>query len=147
MVALSSFAAGEIMRTIGARDPESGGILLGPIGRPEVTDFYFDPKGTCTGATYTPHHQSLRRMMREEWMPAGIDLKGFVHSHPRGARSLSPGDLSYIGRLLRANPDMDRFVAPVVFPHEFRMQVFVVLAEAPRTPLTARLHLIEIQGN
>jgi len=135
------------MRIIGARAPESGGILLGPIGRPEVTEFFFDAMGTCTGATYTPHHISLQRMMREEWMPAGIDLKGFVHSHPRNAKFLSPGDLSYIARLLRANPDMDRFIAPVVFPHEFRMHVFVVLAEAPRTPLTARLHLLEQPGN
>lgn len=35
----------QIMCTIGARPAETGGILLGPVGSDDVTDFYFDTSG------------------------------------------------------------------------------------------------------
>jgi hypothetical protein len=69
--------------------------------------------------------------MREEWLPAGIDMKGFCHSHPGRTERLSAGDMQYIGRLLAINPDMRIFAAPIVLPHEFRMRAYVVLSDQP----------------
>ena len=62
----------QIMCTIGARRPETGGILLGPIGSNDVTDFYFDATAACTGATYSPDHVTLRRKMKETGCPPGL---------------------------------------------------------------------------
>ena len=120
-----------IMGSIGARGPETGGILLGPIGSSDITDFYFDATASCSTATYTPDYVTLNRMMRQVWMPGGLDMKGFVHSHPGGFDRLSAGDLEYIHRLLKKNPDMSFFAAPIVIPEAFRLRAIVVLADEP----------------
>src|SRR6266496_649312 len=124
----------QIMCTIGARRPETGGILLGPIGSNDITDFYFDATASCSGATYTPDYVTLRRKMQEGWMPAGLDMKGFVHSHPGEFDRLSHGDLAYIRRLLERNLDMSVFAAPIVIPQVFRLRAIVVLADRIRLP-------------
>lgn len=129
------------MHTIGARTPETGGLLLGPVDRDVITHFHFDNTARCTGSTYTPDHVSLRKKMREDWLPNGVDMKGFAHSHPRKSDCLSMGDLSYITRLLKANKDMDRFVAPVILTHEFCIRVFVILRDDVQTPRLANVTL------
>jgi proteasome lid subunit RPN8/RPN11 len=123
-----------IMHTIGALPPESGGILLGPVGSDLVTDFYFDASARCTGATYAPDHLTLQRKMCEHWLPNGLDMKGFAHSHPGGFDRLSEGDLRYIGRLLAKNPDMNVFAAPIIVPEQFRVRAIVVLRDRPDQP-------------
>ncbi len=139
IVKISRNVCKDILHTIGSQKPESGGILLGPIGSNDVTDFFFDNHGSCTGSTYSPDHVTLMRKMKEEWLPAGIDLKGFVHSHPSRFDSLSAGDMTYINRLLDINDDMPMFIAPIVIPQEFRMRPIVVLRDKPRVPREARL--------
>lgn len=120
-----------IMCSVGVQPAETGGILLGPIGSGEITDFFFDASASCSSVTYTPDHVTLRRKMRDEWLPAGLDFKGFVHSHPGNFDRLSGGDLAYIRRLLEKNPDIAAFAAPIVIPHQFRFRPFVVLRERP----------------
>lgn len=129
----------DIMLTIGMRPAESGGILLGPVGTNDVTDFFFDDGGSCTGASYTPDCITLRQKMKDEWLPAGIGMKGFVHSHPGSFDRLSTGDLIYINRLLDKNEDMTMFVAPIVIPSQFRLRPLVVLRDKPRIAHEARL--------
>ena len=131
----------QIMCTIGTRRPETGGILLGPVGSNDITDFYFDSTALCSGATYTPDHITLRRKMKEIWLPAGLDMKGVVHSHPGGFDRLSGGDLLYIRRLLERNPDMDLFAAPIVIPESFRLRAIVVLAIQPDVQQPTNLEL------
>lgn len=128
----------DILLTIGARPAESGGILLGPVGTNDVTDFFFDDGGSCTGSTYSPDCTTLRQKMQEEWLPAGIDMKGFVHSHPGSFDRLSTGDLIYINRLLDKNDDMTMFIAPIVIPSQFRLSPLVVLRDKPRIASEAR---------
>jgi proteasome lid subunit RPN8/RPN11 len=123
-----------IMRTIGAQSPETGGILLGPVGSDVITDYCFDEGARCTGATYAPDYLTLQRKMNEHWLPSGIDMKGFVHSHPGGYDRLSTGDLRYISRLLAKNRDMRVFAAPIVIPEQFRMRAIVVLHDHPDQP-------------
>ena len=130
-----------IMSTIGARNPETGGILLGPVGGSDVTDFYFDITAACTGGTYSPDHITLRRKMQETWLPAGLDMKGFVHSHPGSLDRLSHGDMTYIRRLLEKNPDMSFFAAPIVIPAAFRLRAIVVLASEPDVQRVTDLRL------
>jgi len=129
----------DAMNSICSRSPESGGILLGPVGTNEITEFYFDQGGRCSGATYSPDHVGLMRKMKEEWLPAGIDMKGFVHSHPGRMDWLTGGDLSYISRLLDKNPKMELFFAPIVIPCEFRLRPIVVLRKRPRLAQEANL--------
>lgn len=131
----------EILYTIGAYPAETGGILLGPIGSDDVTGFYFDNSARCSRATYSPDHVTLSRKLKEEWMPSGSDMKGFVHSHPRSFNRLSSGDMVYIKRLLEINPDMDMFVAPIILPHEYSMRPLVVLKETPLVQREAELVL------
>jgi proteasome lid subunit RPN8/RPN11 len=129
------------MCTVGACAPETGGILLGPIGSNDITDFYFDSHALCSGATYTPDHVTLRHKMKEEWLPSGLDMKGFVHSHPGSFDRLSDGDLVYIRRLLDRNPDMRFFAAPIVIPRSFRLRAIVVLADEPHVQRPTQLRL------
>lgn len=138
---MASIVYYEILYTIASRPPESGGILLGPSGSNEVTDYYFDRGADCSGGTYSPDHVTLSRKMKEQWMPSGVDMKGFVHSHPGRFDQLSHGDVVYIRRLLEINPDMEMFAAPVVIPEEFRMRPIVVLRSEPTIPRAAKLVL------
>jgi hypothetical protein len=140
-IAMSRHVVCAIMCSIGAHEPETGGILLGPIGTSRITDFYFDVTARCTGGTYTPDHVTLRRKMQEEWLPSGLDFKGFVHSHPGRLDRLNGGDMIYIRRLLDKNPDIKAFAAPIVIPREFYLRPIVVLSDRPdvQCPTTLRL--------
>jgi proteasome lid subunit RPN8/RPN11 len=140
-IRMSRHVSCQIMSTIGARPAESGGILLGPIGCDNVTEFFFDRSALCSGAAYTPDHVTLRRKMKEEWMPSGLDLKGFVHSQPASFNRLSAGDLAYIRRLLQSNPDMSVFAAPIVLPQTFQLLPIVVLADQPHLQRLTTLQL------
>lgn len=140
-ITMSRSVVCKIMCSIGIHPPETGGILLGPVGTDKVTDFYFDSTAQCSGATYTPDHVTLVRMLKHEWLPAGIDFKGFVHSHPGSFDRLSSGDMDYIARLLARNPDMNYFVAPIVIPWQFRLRPIVVPRDRPRVQRNAILRL------
>jgi proteasome lid subunit RPN8/RPN11 len=128
------------MFSICPRPVESGGLLLGPMGSNDVTDFFFDAGGNVTHASYSPDHETLNKKMQEEWIPAGIDMKGFVHSHPGKLDTLTYADLMYIKRLLVANPDMSMFIAPIIIPPEFRMRMMVIFRDNPGTIVEARIN-------
>lgn len=129
----------QIMSSIGARLPESGGILLGPIGSNHITAFHFDGTASCSGVTYTPDHVTLSKLMDRIWLPAGVDMKGFVHSHPGNFDRLSEGDMSYIRRLLDSNTDLNFFAAPIVIPNQFRLRPIVVMRNQPMIQRPTRL--------
>lgn len=140
-IKMSHKAYKKIMNSICSRPAESGGILLGPVGTNEVTDFYFDSGGTCTGASYSPDHVTLNKLMKQKWLPAKIDMKGFAHSHPGRLDKLTSGDLSYIKRLLNKNSDMDMFIAPIIIPGEYRMRPMFVAKQNYYQPREARIEL------
>jgi proteasome lid subunit RPN8/RPN11 len=128
------------MFAICPKPPERGGLLLGPIGSNDISDFFFDAGANVTGASYSPDYVTLNRKLKEEWIPAGIDYKGAIHSHPGRLDRLSSADLIYIGRLLTANPDMPMFVAPIVIPPEFRMRMMVVFRDNPASVVEAHIN-------
>jgi hypothetical protein len=114
-------AMNEIMRTVGSKGPESGGILLGSREDFVIQKFIFDPKGSTSYSSYDPDVQFLNSTIKREWAENGLALLGFLHSHPRGVERLSgdwgnnTGDIGYIKAILRAIPDLKKFLAPVMF--------------------------------
>ncbi|MHC4160011.1 MAG: hypothetical protein ACYSSO_13140 [Planctomycetota bacterium] len=128
------------MLSICSRPAESGGLLLGEIGSNDVCDFFFDSGGNFTHSSYSPDYLTLGKKMKEEWMPAGIDMKGMAHSHPGRLDVLTNEDLMYIQRLLKANSDMSMFIAPIIIPPEFRMRAMVVFKDNPGTAVEARIN-------
>lgn len=131
----------EIFSTIGARPPESGGILLGPIGENRVTEYFFDAGGSCSSVTYTPDHVTLNRNLQTIWRD--LSIKGFVHSHPEHFPRPSGGDLRYIARLLDRNPEMSVFLAPIVLPAHFTVRPYVVRRADPNRAVEAVLDLFD----
>lgn len=129
----------KIFFSICSRPAESGGILIGPIGTDDITDFYFDAGGTCTNASYSPDYITVNKMLKELWIPNGLDYKGIGHSHPGNLDWPTPADLAYIRRLLTINEDMEMFFAPIIIPPEFRMRPTVVFKNNPGTIVEARI--------
>jgi proteasome lid subunit RPN8/RPN11 len=116
----------DMMNTIGSRPVETGGVLLGPVGKNLITHFYFDHSAACTGSTYSPDCATINRKLHEYWEPAGLEIKGVSHSHPGNSDSLTDGDMSYIKRLMTKSLDIDMFVAPIVLPNHYAIRPLVV---------------------
>ena len=131
----------QVLFDLSYRPVESGGLLLGPIGSDAITGFHFDDTALSSGATYTPDHVTLNRLLKERWIPSGIDFKGFAHSHPSGCAWLSAGDLRYIRRLLLKNDDMDVFAAPIVVAAQYQLCPLVVTRDRPDVAQRAELVL------
>lgn len=103
-----------IEHTIGQLPAESGGMLGGSRLDGVARTFHFDQAAATSAATYSPDTTSVNALLRERWNPAGVNLLGFVHSHPAGMARPSGGDLAYAERILAAIPDLDRLLLPIV---------------------------------
>lgn len=104
----------EIYQEIGTRHAEYGGVLGGDRQNGTVEHFYFDTSAHRSGATYSPNADLLNQLFAEKWNPKNINLLGFVHSHPSGFRQPSTGDLRYAERILKAIPELNRLLLPIV---------------------------------
>ena len=103
-----------ITRTIAALPAEQGGLLGGRYEDGVVRYYYFDHTSDRSGATYSPDHVLLTKLLEADWNPHGIRLLGFVHSHPPGCNQPSGGDLTYARRILEAIPDLPRLLLPII---------------------------------
>ena len=122
---LTSSVHREISETIGAEQPETGGILGGSWEDFVVRHFRFDEFAERSGGSYSPDCDFLNRLLTEQWNPAGIRMLGFCHSHPLGSRRPSRGDLVYAARILQANAALSQLLLPIVMPE--RNGTFVLL--------------------
>lgn len=105
----------ETIRTsIGSMPAETGAMLGGPAGSDLITHIHLDQTAATTRATYSPDVTTANQVLAQQWRPAGVELMGFVHSHPVGYRNPSDGDLTYGRRILTAMPGLDRLVLPIV---------------------------------
>ena len=79
--------------------PEMGGILGADINdKYNVTVFYFDSTGQTKRNCYTPDVDALNKII-QDWAKLDIEFIGFVHSHPKGIKNLSPQDIKYANEI------------------------------------------------
>ena len=102
-----------IAAEVAAHAPERGGALLGPPQVPLVTHFAPDPEAATTSSSYRPS-RALDARVKELEREAALELKGIVHSHPRGLDRPSDHDAAELATGLRLNGHMPRYLAPIV---------------------------------
>ena len=102
----------DIAKFVGTKPCETGGLLLAIRGAPrnQVDFFLPDERAGVTSVTYSPNV----RWVGECLETPGVELRGFVHSHPRGYPEPSDGDFRYVGRWFEANPQLEVFHLPII---------------------------------
>ncbi len=103
----------EIVATIAAQPPESGGLLGGSRDEQRITRYFFDKSAGTSGATYSPNTDVINATLDLWDEDGGNKIIGFVHSHPDGCDHPSPGDRVYAARILQAIPAMTRIFLPI----------------------------------
>jgi hypothetical protein len=114
----------DIIRTIGSRPPETGGILGKSDGGKKVARFHDDGAGLeASSAHYTPDVAKLNELL-EWWNQEGWRYAGSAHSHP-GGDSPSTGDAQYCRKILGAIDDLDEILVFIVLtlPHNGKLVV------------------------
>jgi proteasome lid subunit RPN8/RPN11 len=102
-----------IEASVGSLPAETGGMLGGSRADGVVRHFHFDQQARRSGASYSPDVDVLNGLLRDQWNPEGINLLGFIHSHPPYLRKPSGGDLLYAQRILAHNPEMKQLLLPI----------------------------------
>ncbi|MGC4129241.1 MAG: Mov34/MPN/PAD-1 family protein [Bergeyella sp.] len=114
-----------IIKKIGSKAPEQGGILLGKDG--VITDFVYDEFAKTSGSTYSLNVEFLNPIIKK-FKNEGKELLGIIHSHPFGASRLSNPDKEYFAGILNKATDVDFLFTPIVFSGretEFHMFPYV----------------------
>ena len=104
----------QILGAIGTKAPENGMVLGGDPTDGVVRHVVFDDGAERSSTTYSPDHNRLNSLLTDWWLPSGIRLLGFVHSHPGEYARPSVGDLRYAEVILTANPHLKRLLMPIV---------------------------------
>jgi proteasome lid subunit RPN8/RPN11 len=130
----------QILREIGSKPPELGGILLGPVGELLATHFVFDETGRGSTVAWTFGHNRINEVLRQ-YVPLKLDMKGFVHSHPTGVTSLSAQDVNDFRKPFAnsKNHDLPEVWAPIVVGN--RVIPYVLLRDQAQ-PALAHLVLL-----
>lgn len=120
----------EILFALGSREPEVGGLLVGPRNSRIVTHFVLDEAGQPGAASYTLGHEWLNSRL-VSYRECGLDVKGIAHSHPSGHPTPSDGDRRYL-ELLLSKPQ--NHAAEIYFPIQCdgRLRAYVVTSYSLR---------------
>lgn len=135
----------EIKQTVGARPAESGGLLVGSRKDFVVQKFIFDKDAKVSRATYTFDVEFLNRELDRLWEEEGLELLGFLHSHPYGYSHLSPPDKTYFNRQFK-HIKTDKFLTPIVFTEPdggFQLFCHEFHKSAPDTSTLCELEIVE----
>jgi hypothetical protein len=100
-----------IIKTIGLRPAESGGILGGKSNT--LTHYGFDKTSDATRVTYSPDVEAVNKQLNL-WNESAVRLSAFVHSHPGKNNKPSGGDLVYAKSILGGIDDMECLWLPIV---------------------------------
>jgi len=104
-----------IRNTIGSQPAERGG-MLGSSDGSTIDYYHYDETAATTDATYSPDVEALQKIL-DDWAEEGIEMMGFVHSHPRGCPCPSQEDASYAVDIILASGCLDLQLAlPIVSP-------------------------------
>lgn len=109
----SNLVLDEIRKQIADHEPERGGAMLGPIGKPIITHLLLDEQALTSGASYLPSQELTKRVQQLE-LSAELEFKGVIHSHPGGLDCPSGPDEAAMEEGLKLNPHMSYFIAPIV---------------------------------
>ena len=101
-----------IIKKIGSKVPEQGGVLLGKNG--VITNFIYDEFAETSVSTYALNVTYLNPIITE-FKNEGKELLGIIHSHPYGCRKLSRQDQEYFAGVLNKAKDVDYLFTPIVF--------------------------------
>ena len=126
----------QIKATVGSYRPETG-MMLGSSDGQVIDECYFDRKARTNCAAYSPNIAHLNNVVLPDWNSRGIQMVGFVHSHPRGCITPSFSDVNYAGQLLRVLPGLSRLVMPIVQSRasgQFSLRFFAVRLSSTNTP-------------
>lgn len=142
----------EVIRSIGGLRAESGGAIGGNGDDTEVSHYHFDESSRKSAVTYSPDYKLLNRMFKSEWNPAGIRLRGFIHSHPGRMNRPSYGDEVYAERILDSIEDIEFLWLPIVntVPDtgEFRLTPWAACpAERGVSVVRGRVQVVHASGN
>ena len=131
-IARSTYNA--IKRTVGSKPPETGGIIYGLRKDGIILKFVFDAEATVTGSTYTFNHRFINEMNKALWKQEGLQLIGFLHSHPDNHNHPSSPDMQYFASQF-ANIYVDKFLIPIIRSGynacEFKIFPFIVYKDDP----------------
>jgi proteasome lid subunit RPN8/RPN11 len=105
----------QVRTQLAEQAPERGGALYGPKGFPVTSHFEYDAKGATTSVSYVPSTALIDNVHRVE-RETGLQLKGIVHSHPKGYRMPSEGDRKTVQSFFRLNPHFSAMALPIVQP-------------------------------
>ncbi len=117
----------KIVATIGSTTTESGGLLFGSREDFIVTRFLFDENAVTTGSTYTFTTKYLNSVIKKWWEEDGLELIGFIHSHPSSFGKLSEPDKRYFDAQF-INIPVNKFLTPLVFSAKDAPFKFIPLA-------------------
>jgi len=103
----------KIAATVGSLPVETGGALLGDYTSGVINDFIFDEDAETTSVSYIPSRRLVDRVNEAEYSNR-LQFKGVLHSHPGDFDIPSGPDANSFFEGLRANPELSRYLAPIV---------------------------------
>lgn len=109
----STSAFNQIMNTTGTLPAESGGLILGSRDDFIVRKFLHDKNAKTTRTSYSFDIGYLNPLLNHCMEHEGMFLLGFLHSHPRGSKTLSQPDIDYFTSQFKNIP-VDLFLTPIV---------------------------------
>lgn len=109
---ITTTAYQQIVKTLGSKIPEQGGILVGKDGI--ITDFIHDEFAETSSSTYSLNISFLNPIIKK-FKEEEKELLGIIHSHPYGCRKLSRQDQEYFAGVLDKAKDVDYLFTPIVF--------------------------------
>jgi hypothetical protein len=117
----------QIQSTIGAKKPETGGILGSKDGT-ILDSFIFDENAKVGMSEYSPNVKFLNSVINQNWLPQKISFLGFVHSHPFNSLTPSTADIEYSIRIMK-NFSLKFLYLPIVSPKtegQFKIVFYIV---------------------
>lgn len=103
----------KVAATVGSHPVETGGALLGDYTSGVINDFIFDEDAETTSVSYIPSRRLVERVNDAE-NASRLQFKGVLHSHPGDFDIPSGPDANSFFEGLRANPELSRYLAPIV---------------------------------
>ena len=103
----------KVAATVGSHPVETGGALLGDYTSGVINDFIFDEDAETTSVSYIPSRRLVDRVNEAE-NASRLQFKGVLHSHPGDFDVPSGPDANSFFEGLRANPELSRYLAPIV---------------------------------